>query len=446
MRLLRKLLWTYMPIFVIMPVFFIVLSLIPDRYASAYRDTGRKVFIKKEAGGYTLYRNGRPFFIQGATGNAFLAQLREAGGNTIRTYDTLQLAAVLDEAQKNDIAVIVGLPLPMSVYRDYFYADEEKVSAVTEAFRSTVARYKDHPALLMWCLGNEPVMTWKPGYSAFYKAYNRMLNMIHATDPDHPVTTTIPNFNIAQVMMIRNKVPGLDLISFNTFGKLEQLNSQLKKYNWLWSGPFLVMEWGAYGPWESEVTAWKAPLENTSTKKAEHYRHMYRSLMPLKHPNFLGSTVFFWGAKQEVTPTWFSMFSDSGGATESVAVMKELWKRTKPDTALPRLKYMLIDGKGARDNLMFRPGSARFAEFFLEGDNKAKIASVRWQIMEEDWYKNDKKKKQPAALLDTLAGIDSGRRLLFKAPVKEGPYRIYVSIADGNGNIATANTPFYVLN
>ncbi len=32
----------------------------------------------------------------------------------------------------------------------------------------------------------------------------------------------------------------------------------------------------------------------------------------------------------------------------------------------------------------------------------------------------------------------------FKAPAKEGPYRIFVTVYDGKNHIATANAPFYV--
>lgn len=441
----RKLLWTCIPVFGLIPVFFLALALLPDHHVTASADIGRKVCIRSEGGKYILYRNGRPFMVQGASGHTFLKELREAGGNTIRVYDTIQLASILDEAHRNDIAVIAGLPMPASVYLDDFYTDDAKVNAMYRAFRNTVIRYKDHPALLMWCLGNEPVMTWKPGHDAFYNAYNRLLGMIHTIDPDHPVTTTMPNFNIAQVLAIKYRIPGLDLISFNTFGKLKILNRQLERFACVWDGPFLVMEWGAYGPWESEMTAWQAPLENTSTKKAEHYRNMYETQMPLKHPHFLGSTVFFWGQKQEVTPTWFSMFSASGAATESVHVLKQLWRKTAPET-VPRLKYMLLAGKGARDDLMFRPRSEQSAEIFMEDNNNAKIASIEWQIMKEDWYEDLKRKKMPVNLLDTLMSAGSGSRLSFTAPAKEGPYRIYVCVKDEQGNIATANTPFYVVN
>ncbi len=243
-----------------------------------------KVHIREEDGRYTLYRNGRPFFIQGASGKGSLETLAQAGGNTIRTYDTVQLAAILDEAHRHGIAVIAGLPLPSSAYEQFFYRDKARTDSLYASVRSAVLRYKDHPALLMWCLGNEPVMTWKPGHKGFYSTYNRLLAAVHSLDPEHPVTTTIPNYNIVQIWMIRQRVPGLDLISFNTFGKLHELNRQLDQYSRVWNGPFLIAEWGAYGPWESDYTAWNAPVENTSSKKAEQLRKMSATDLPVKNP------------------------------------------------------------------------------------------------------------------------------------------------------------------
>jgi hypothetical protein len=379
--------------------------------------------------------------IRGASGYTHLGKLREAGGNTIRTWDTVNLGAILDEAQRNHLAVIAGLSMPVSAYLDYFYKDTAKVAAQYRAFSHTVQRYKDHPALLMWCLGNELNFTYKPGYGAFYKTFNRLLNMIHTADPNHPVTSTMPNFNIVQTMMLRWKAPQLDLISFNTFGKLKHLNGQLNRYAWCWNGPFLITEWGAYGPWESNLTSWDAPIENTSTKKAEHYQQLYRQL-PLNNPRCLGALVFYWGQKQETTPTWFSMFDEQDAATEAVSAMQYLWTGKTSLRKAPQIKYMLLDKKGAQENIFLPPGTLRTAELLLANSSTDTLA-IHWEIQQEHWF--SELQQAPLTVLDTLLPAVSKGQLIFKAPLKEGPYRIYAKVLDGHGNFATANTPFYVV-
>ena len=62
----------------------------------------KAVYIKNQNGKYLLYRNGEPFFVKGASGFTNLKQLRAAGGNTIRVWDTSHLGSILDSAQAKD--------------------------------------------------------------------------------------------------------------------------------------------------------------------------------------------------------------------------------------------------------------------------------------------------------------------------------------------------------
>lgn len=401
-----------------------------------------KVHVRKTGSRYTLYRNDAPFLVKGGSGYTHMEELHNAGGNTIRTWDTVRLSTILDEAHAHNLAVIVGLSLPPSLYLARFYKDTAKVKAAYRDFSRVIDRYKDHPALLMWCLGNELGFTGDPGYSNFYDTFNGLLKMIHAKDPDHPVTTTMANYNPLQILRLMTRAPDLDLISFNTFGKLSSLRRQLDRFSWLWNGPFLITEWGAYGPWESPVTSWGAPIENTSTKKAEHCRLLYEQHMPVDAPGFLGSMVFFWGQKQEVTPTWFSMFAENGEASESVATMQYIWTGHWPTHKTPAIKYMLVGNKGAYDNVILTANTMQTAELLMEDSTVAPL-KLQWEILEEAWYE-ELKYKQPARLADTMFISTSNRKFEFRAPAKEGPYRIYVKTYDDKGNFSTANTPFYV--
>ncbi|HEU4552114.1 MAG TPA: glycoside hydrolase family 2 TIM barrel-domain containing protein [Chitinophaga sp.] len=386
-----------------------------------------------------LYRNGRPFVVKGASGYTHLEVLRQMGGNTIRTWDTLNLAAILNEAQRNNLAVIVGLPMPGSSYLSYFYKDTAKVNAQYRALQQVVEQYKHHPALLMWCLGNELEFKASPAQRPFYKAFNNLLDMIHAADPDHPVTTTMTNFSVIQAMLMQWQLHHLDLISINAFGELQVLDSKLQHYARWWSGPFLVTEWGAYGPWEVQQTAWDAPIENTSTKKAEHYQQLYRQL-PLKNPRCLGALVFYWGQKQETTPTWFSLFDEQGRRTEAVNVIQQLWTGQPAMGSAPAVRYMLLNKKGAADNIILTPRSLQTAELLMESPPRDSLV-FQWQVMQEDWF--SELGQNPRLLLDTV--ITGNTACLFRTPAKEGPYRIYVKVSDGHGQIATANTPFYIV-
>jgi hypothetical protein len=64
---------------------FLSLACTRDKTSNAISKT---VCIKTQNGKYTLYRNGQPFFIKGVAGFTNLKRLKEAGGNTIRVWDT----------------------------------------------------------------------------------------------------------------------------------------------------------------------------------------------------------------------------------------------------------------------------------------------------------------------------------------------------------------------
>jgi len=46
--------------------------------------------------------------------------------------------------------------------------------------------------------------------------------------------------------------------------------------------------------------------------------------------------------------------------------------------------------------------------------------------------------------IDGLVTAGENGNAIFKTPGKEGAYRLFVYIMDGNNNVATANVPFYV--
>ena len=53
-------------------------------------------------------------------------------------------------------------------------------------------------------------------------------------------------------------------------------------------------------------------------------------------------------------------------------------------------------------------------------------------------------KSQFSRLDDEYLSSGSAGKVVFRAPVKTGGYRLFIYAYDGNGNVATANVPFYV--
>ena len=76
----------------------------------------KKVEIKKVGKHFNLYKDGEPYFINGAVGWSFLDELKVSGGNSLRTS-----ARALDEAHKRGLTVMLNIP--MKAERDGFEHD-----------------------------------------------------------------------------------------------------------------------------------------------------------------------------------------------------------------------------------------------------------------------------------------------------------------------------------
>ncbi|MEC3906254.1 glycoside hydrolase family 2 TIM barrel-domain containing protein [Tamlana sp. 2201CG12-4] len=125
---------------------------------------------------------------KGATERGFdsltqdLELMKEAGINTIRVYAPIDDIAVLDEIDKAGIKVIIG----------FGYNQNGVFDIKSGSFIDYVNTYKNHPAILMWELGNEYNYhpQWFEGDLAnWYKAMNQAAYQIHQVDRKHPTTT-----------------------------------------------------------------------------------------------------------------------------------------------------------------------------------------------------------------------------------------------------------------
>jgi hypothetical protein len=408
-------------------------------YAHKYEKRGRKVEIVAENGKYTLLKDGRPYVIKGAAGYEYFNRLQRYGGNSVRVWHTDNAQQVLDSAHANGLTVTLGLWLARE--REGFnYYDKELVEEQLQKLKQEVIKYKDHPALLMWGIGNE---LYADGANVkVWNAVNEVAEMIKEVDPDHPTTTTVMNVPYKVINLIADRCPALDVLSINSFGALFSLREELEKTDW--KGPYIISEFGALGYWESYMTSWQAPIEQTSSEKAEFARERYLKSIASNTDRCLGSYVFLWGNKQETTPTWFSLMSEKGEETALVHVMRQLWGDTTTTNKPPYIAYVTLDKKFAYDQIFLQPGNTYQATVFTF-DPENDSLTAKWEVLSEseELDGNADKQVRPKPIAGALIEQNSNKVTL-KAPKKEGAYRLYVYVYDGHNNIATANTPFYV--
>ena len=121
----------------------------------APRQTGRLRFKLWACPGLIeLHRGGQPYRPNGAGAVAgSLASLKAHGANSIRTWHVGD-GQILDDAHA--LGLTVSLCLDVGRERLGFdYNDQGAVAAQLQRFRQQVDRFKNHPALLTWIIGNE---------------------------------------------------------------------------------------------------------------------------------------------------------------------------------------------------------------------------------------------------------------------------------------------------
>ena len=297
------------------------------------RDDVKKVYVAESDSGYQLIKDGNPFFVKGAcVGDDHWAAFKEVGGNTIRIYDPVNLGAKLDRADSLGLMVAVDIPLPEYTELNNWYADPGNMEQTTKEVSELVSQHKDHPALLFWILGNEILY---PNYLQdrdFVRKFNALISLCHDLDPNHPVTTTVGGMSRRTVLSLKWGSSELDFLSINVFGSIASLPYRMKTIAAFYKHPFMITEWGSKGPWEArETTSWGAPIEKTSTKKAEQYSERYSDIMDLDSTRVLGGFFFYWGAVHQATPTWFSSFLPDGRPTQVVhETNRSLGKGVRP--------------------------------------------------------------------------------------------------------------------
>jgi hypothetical protein len=401
-----------------------------------------QVHIRKNKDAFALIRNRKPYFIRGAVGSDYLVKLKQYGGNSIRTGPNPK---ILNLADSLGLTALVNLPVRAE--RDGMdYDNEAAVRQQHERVMAIVRQTKDHPAVLMWALGNELDFIQanvREHYNPkVWQAVNALAKEIHLIDPNHPVMTVVGSINEEKIKDLNTSCPELDLLGVNEYGDLDKIPLWLRKFGW--QKPYAVTEWGPTGFWQVPKTPWKAPIEETSSMKADQYQKRYERVIAADKAMCLGSFVFLWRQHQERTHTWFGMFDAQGLETEAVDVMQYAWTGQWPTNRAPRLDSVQLTGRNAYQEIYLPPGQVSEAQVWVK-DPDGELLRYYWEVLREGTafpYGGNGERKPPA--VPGLINITNTARLSFRTPADEGAYRLFVYAYDGNGNWATANIPFFV--
>ena len=193
--------------------FFLLLS-----FGSCDKNTSQEVTVE----GRKILVNNTPYFIKGicyhpvpkgSTERDFgsidedLQLMVEAGINTVRVYSPIDDLVVLDKIHAAGLKIIVGFGYNQDGYYDI----------LSGTALDYVEKYKNHPSILLWELGNE--YNYHPEWFGgkienWYQALNTIAGEIKLIDQSHPVGTAHGELPTSEIL---DANPAIDVWGMNVY-------------------------------------------------------------------------------------------------------------------------------------------------------------------------------------------------------------------------------------
>lgn len=325
-----------------------------------------------EVRGHEFLINGEPFYFTGygkhedtpvrgkGHDNAYLVhdfQLMEwTGANSFRTSHYPYAEEVLEFADRHGIVVIdetaaVGLNLgvlggltgkpPFPTFSER-YANARTQEAHAQHIRELIARDKNHPSVVMWCLANEPASN-EDGAREYFEP---LAELARELDPTRPLTYSLVMFANVENDQI---IDLFDVISLNRYygwyldpGDLATAEQYLQReiQGWVdrYDKPIMMTEYGA-DTQPGAHSVWDAPwTEEYQGAFLETYHRVFD-----RFPQFVGEHV--WN---------FADFQTSNGTHRVEGNKKGVFTRDRKPKAAARVLRSRWRALGTA-----KPGAAR---------------------------------------------------------------------------------------
>ena len=388
------------------------------------------VKVIKTAQGHELLLNGEPFYIKGVglgeahgkKGENYLKMAKALGANTVRTWGTDQgNKKYLDEAVRQGLLVDAGIWLNyVAADGSYSYINDTKYMADKEKETlDYVKRFKDHPAILMWNIGNEAFMFTKGEDEriALANFLEKLIKEVKTVDPNHPVIYASANTTALPYLI--KYVPSLDIVGMNIYGSVVSAESRWKTLGY--KIPYVVTEFGPLGPWDLPKDRNGKMIELADYTKASQYRNHWRLINERRGKN-LGGFVFHLGETTQETLTAWNI-NDHLFKKQSFLEIQKLFTGKNIANQSPRIESFT----GIPDQAA--PGAVFTVEVKASDPEKDKLsysyaASNSTEGILQYYVNNEV----------PLRVEGSGPTVKIYAPNQKGLYRIYVFVRDSAGN------------
>lgn len=409
-------------------------------YASA------QTFVEKVGEGWILKVDNQIFDIKGATFgyddnvdeyDEYFQELNFLGVNTIRTWgtgnNTLQL---LNAAEKHGIKVMLGIWMrhgkPGMEADDSFNYLEDKagMEAMYNNAIEIVENYKNHPAVLLWGVGNEVYLNTATDEekTAYSKLLERICSQIKLLDKNHPIASVEAwTFGLE---WWEKYVPSLDIYGLNSYGPgVDILSSELEKRNI--DRPYVITEFGVMGEWDMPKDKNGIIKEPTDQQKYDAIAKGYPDWIQNKKA-CLGVYIFHFGDSNQFLGPWL-LTHFKGKTRPQYWAIREAYTGEKPLNQVPEIESFSLTDVPTKSGT------------WIPVDLEAK--DFENEELSVEFYYNQRtgsrKRRDQLTPLKHKGDLSDGFELLL--PPEHGTIKIYAIVTDEYNNAGIATTSIKVL-
>lgn len=394
---------------------------------------GSKVEIVGQKPNWRLLVNGKDFYIKGAgCGKAwgwededYLKLAKDLGANCLRTWGTDQgTKYYLDKAQEYGLMVDAGIWLNHTNRSKISYiGDSQYKKKIRKQTLSYVRKFKTHPAVLMWNVGNEVMIfsSTEEEKIAFCRFLENLVQDIKKIDPNHPVVYAAASY--ANIKYLKKYVPSLDIVGMNSYGSIRPVQG-----NWDFldfNKPYVITEYGPSLPQDRPKDENDRSIELTDWQKASMYKVRTGQIWDFKGCN-LGGFVFHLGETTQESMTWWNI---NAGNNKRLSYWKiyELYTGKPAPPFIPQIKQMELS---KIKNIS--PGEIINVKVKLRGEVPGELNyKYRFSTSIEgvlQYYVNE---------YINVEVTGRGNEVEIKAPSEKGIYRVYCFVTDRRGNVSS---------
>ena len=401
----------------------------------------RKVTVVKDAQGWQLEVDGRPFFVKGVgcnraegeKGEDYLGMARDMGANAVRTWGDAP-RSYLDRAEEDGLMVDLGIWLnPIRGGTSESYTDPGHREGLKNMILAYVREMKDHPALLTWNIGNE-VFAFTDDQDekkAFGQFLEEIVKAVHQEDPNHPVVYSSPYTR--DLPYLKEWVPDLDIVGVNVYGAFSPVASWLTHEHF--DKPLLATEFGPLGGWDLNKDKNDVPYDPPDQLKASDYLSLWRQIEAVKGRSIGGFAFVLGDQRNQDSLTWCNInFGEL--KRQSYWTLYQSYTGKKPEFAAPKITQFEVE------NSTGAPSGSRISVKVTASAQAGQELKYSYFItgMANDPLIVEPPKYYPVELQEISPGVAQ-----LKVPDDPNIYRVYAAVSDTHGSVAIANRSIRVL-